>query len=438
MSDKEGKLTVENEDPQPSAHRRLRWSLVAASQRLRQDIHLAQREPFGLRLLLVVALWAVLSLLTVVINIVSLPIYLAATPQQSFQRYGARQGLTYVESYSRFTQQFQFTLGVIFVTVVAAGLAAGSVMLLRSQQPSKDAIADQQFVVGIIKRTTGLDPLIVRFKETLNTLGFQEGNTIRYDERLVTSEDQLSMAAQEFVTQRHDVIVAIGEAAALAAQRATRTINIPIIFLASFDPVNQGLIKSYGNSGNNLVGVGHAAPIDRQIDLLKQILPALDVVGVMAVPDDPTNQDFVEALERVAPEQGVRVRRESVATPADIPRAFAAFADAGVRSAYLAPSALTDSRLDVVAREAVASKIALIGNGPKNAEAGALLALYADLDVVGEQLGRMANRLLRGALPASMSSRFPDQTFFAINETTAAAIGLTLPPELIERADARY
>ncbi len=437
MSGQEGKPTVENEHARPSALRRLRWPLVAASQRLRQDISLAQQEPFGLRLVLIVALRAAVSLLTILLNIVSLPIYLTAPPQQAFQRYGVRHGQTYVESYSRFTRQFQFTLGVVFVTIVAAALAAGSVMLLRSQQPPRDAITDRPFVVGILNRVTA-DPLIVRFKTTLNDLGFPEGGAIRYDERLGSSEDQLTVAAQEFVAQRHDAILAIGEAAALAAQRATRTINIPIIFLASFDPVSQGLIESYSNSGNNLVGVGNAALIDRQIKLLKEILPELDAVGVMAVPDDPTNQRFVEALERVAPEQGIRIRRETIATPADIPRAFDAFAAAGLRAAYFAPSALTDSRLDLVAREAAARTIALIGNSPKNAEAGALLSLYADLDSVGEQLGRMADRLLRGALPASMSSRFPDQTFLAINETTAAAIGLTLPPGLIERADARY
>jgi len=373
-----------------------------------------------------------------VTNLLSLPIYITRDTSTRFMMYARRRGDMYVNSYTCFRNSALRTIVVMVVLIIVGGLAVISATFLRNN--TVPATESKLVIhVGILKRPSSLDPLIASFKRGLAERGFRDGEQVIYDEPVNSGDEAtLEAAAGRFVDQKKDLIFAVGDMAAQAVKKSTVKLNIPTVFYANFDPVEDGLIKGYANSENNLVGVGDGAMVERQLELLRRIVPTARTVGVMSVPADGTNQNFISALKSAAPTQNLEVREEVITNINDVPRALDALRTAGINVVYLAPSAITSPRLEYIAQEALVRKMILIGNSAKNAEAGAVFALMADLDSVGRQLAAQADQIFRGTLPSQISSQFPLESFLALNLKTAAALNLTIPSDIIERADVRY
>lgn len=395
-------------------------------------------SPFVIRLFLVPTFWVMRGGLVLVNNLLSLPMYLTRNTPASFSTYARRRGDTYIDSYARFKKNAQWTVGVTVVSIVAVIVAATSATYLRNKTASVTE-SKRIFHVGILKRATTLDPLIASFKRGLSELGYQDGERVIYDEQTSAGDEtELEAVVKGFVDQKKDLILAVGDVAAQATQKATITINIPTVYYANFNPVDDGLIKSYARSDNNFVGIGEGSIVKQQIELLERIAPTMRKLGVMSVPTDGTNQRFIRALQEAAVGEEFTLHTETISTVEDITAALDALVAAGATAVYLAPSTLTAPRLEFVAQEVLARKMVLVGNSSKNAEAGALFALMADLDSVGQQLALQAEQIFRGTLPSQISSQFPVESSLAINLKTAAALGLTIPADIIERADVKY
>ncbi len=408
------------------SYQQIRWSLLDARDRLRETRPQTFRSDL-----------ARLSL-TLIIYLFSIPIYLTPRAQNGFSRYARRREGVYVDSYSRFKKNAQWTIGAAVVTIIAVGLATTAATFLR-KKTTPAAESKHVFQVGILERLTTLEPMVTSFKRGLSERGYSEGERIVYDEQ-VNAGDETALVAvtQKFVNQKKDLILAIGDAASLAVKKGTLKINIPTVFYANFDPVEEGLIKSYARSENNLVGVGDGALIGQQLELLKHIAPTVHTIGVMSVATDGTNQGFIKALKKNAADTAFTIRTESITSADDIPHTLDVLATAGISIVYLAPSALTAPRLADVAQQALARKMILIGNSEKNAAAGALVALLADVNTVGRQLAAQADQIFHGALPSQISSQFPLASTLALNLKTAVTLNITIPPDIIERADVKY
>jgi putative ABC transport system substrate-binding protein len=436
-------MATPNQPPKtntPSNHRlrNIRWALLATSERLRVEHRQTTRYPFATRLLLRPTFWLLRSGLALVINLLLLPIYLTRSSQVGFAQYARKRGDMYIDSYARFKRNIRYTVDFVAITIVAVASAAVSATILRDETAPVTE-SPRVFQVGILKRANTLDPLITSFKSGLDEYGYRDGERVIYDEPVNSGDEAaLETVANEFVSQKKDLILAVGDVAALAVKKSTLKINIPTVFYANFDPVEEGLIKSYARSDNNFVGIGDGAMVKQQVELLERIEPTLRTLGVMSVPADGTNQAFIRALKAAIVGKTLTLRIETIAVADDIPAALDALVAAGATALYLAPSTLTATRLEFVAQAALVRKLILIGNSGKNAEAGALLALLADLDSVGHQLASQADQIFRGVMPLQISSEFPSANLLEINLKTAAALKLTLPPDIIERADVRY
>lgn len=407
---------------------RIRWSLLHERDRLAAAGQQAART----RTLLV------RFLLNLTVYLVSVPIYLTRSPQAGFTKYARRRGDTYVESYIGFKRTARLTVGIVIVTILATGAAiVAGTFVRKTVAPSTES--SRVLHVGILKRATTLDPMVAAFKAGLAERGYRENERVLYDEQTVSGDEvALEAAADTFVDQKKDLILAVGDLAAKTAKKVTVRVNIPTVFYANFDPVESGLIESYASSKNNLVGVGEGAFVNQQLELLVRIAPAAQVIGVMSVPTDRTNQDFIRVLKTAAASDGLEVREEAVETAADIAPALERLKAVGVNAVYLAPSTLTAPRLAYVAHETLARGMLLIGNSQKNAEVGALYAVMADLDSVGEQLASQADQIFSNVLPAHLSSELPTKSLLALNLKTAATLNLTLPDDILTRADVTY
>lgn len=418
--------------------RNIRWSLLNANERLEAEQRRVGGYPLARRLLLAPTFWALRAGLAMVTNLLSLPIYVTRNTPTRFAAYARQRQDTYVDSYTRFQSNARWTIGFFLVTVVAVVSAMTLAALLRDRvAPRPDS--QQIFHVGILKRSDALDPLIISFQRNLAERGYRAGERVIYDQQTISgSPAEMETVAAAFVGQKSDLILAVGDIAAQAVKKATLQINIPTVFYANFDPVEDGLIKNYGRSESNFVGVGEGALVKQQVELLKKIAPTVRTLGVMSVPADGTNQRFIRALQAAVVGEKIAVQTETITAIEDIPAALDALVVAGARSVYLAPSALTAPHLELIARASLARNIILIGNSAKNAEAGALFALMADLDVIGQQLASQADQIFRDISPSNISSQFPSKSLLALNRKTAAALGLTIPADIIERADVRY
>lgn len=428
---------MEKNSASKNTFRQLRQALMTTADRLQDAGHSLGDQPFGRRSLLQPTFWALRLLLNFTAQLVSLPAYFRRNSTANFATYARRDGDTYIDSYSRFVRTTRWAIGVTIVTIIAAAAAlfsAGIVRLHITANAPKIV-----YHVGILKRTNALKPIVDSFKQELTKKGFHEGANIVYEDQTVMESDAaLDPYAVGFVRDHKDLIVAVGDAAAAAVKTATVKTPIPTVFYSNFDPVGDRLIASYSRSGNNLVGMGNGALIDRQIDILQTLIPDLQTIGVMSIPTDTTNQNFIRALTKSAAAQGLKVRTETVKIPEDIPTAFTAMASQGIKAAYFAPSLLTATRLELVAQEAIKNKIALISNSAANAAAGTLVALLVDQTSAGQDLASLADQLLRGTPPGNISSMYASQSYLALNQKTAAAIGIVLPPDLIKRADVLY
>ncbi len=431
------KLLMPNAGPDHRL-RDIRWTLLETSERLRSESQLISKYPLAARVIIIPAFWFLRGGLALVTNLLSLPIYVTRNTPAHFATYARRRGETYVDSYVLFNKSARWTISLIVVTIIVGGLAVASATFLRSKiTPASET--NRVFRVGILKRAATLDPLIAGFKRGLAARGYPEGERVIYDEPANSgSEDALEAIVNGFADQKKDLILAVGDVAALAVKKGSVTINIPTVFYANFDPVADGLINAYSSSANNFIGVGNGALVKQQVELLERIAPTMRTLGVMSVPGDGTNQDFIRALTTASVGKNFTLRAETITVVEDIPAAIDALAAAGATAIYLAPSSLTAPRLGFVAQAVLDRKLILVGNSAKNAEAGALFALMADLDSVGRQLAAQADQILRGAQASLISSQFPAESLLALNLKTAAALGLTIPADIIERADVLY
>lgn len=416
--------------------RQLRWRLLNAVDRTRVGQQRKLQLPLGDRVVLGPILFLIRVLLLIAVHLISIRIYLTRSPQTAFNLYARRRGKTYVDSYTVFRRNAQMTLAVVVISLVA--MIGGSIAGLTIHQEIANT-APHVFQIGILRPGNLPSPAVAAFKQAMAARGFRDAQTVQYQELTnAVSTAALEVQAEDFVRQRKDLIVALGDQAAMAAKVATLKDHIPVLFLTSFDPVQEGLIQSYTNSGNNLVGVGQAGLIGRQLDLMKKVLPQMHTLGILSSPGDETNQTFVDAVRQGATQRGLVPLIVTIATVKDIGKAMDEIAAQPNSAVYLTVDVFSSQNIDRIAQAATDRKLFSMGTVATNVQAGATAALYSDLNAIGQQLAQMADQIFSGSHSSDLSSAFAGAGFLAINRKTAAAIGLVFPADVIAQADVVY
>ena len=283
---------------------------------------------------------------------------------------------------------------------------------------------------------TPRDPRIEAFRQGLRDLDYVEGKNITIDYRSADgNRERLAALAADLVHQKVDVIVASGPPAPQVAYKATRT--IPIVFTVVGDPVAEGLISSLHRPGGNLTGLASLSPdlVAKQLEFLQAVVPKLSRVAILKNASNPGHPKLLEWAERAAGALGLRLVLIEAGSGEAIDRGFRRMAAEGVEGVVVLRDGLFLQFRTRIANLAAKAGLPTVFGHRDEAEAGGLLSYGADSIALFRRAATYVAKILKGAKPADLPVEQPTQLEFVINMKTAKAMGLTIPPSLLLRAD---
>jgi ABC-type uncharacterized transport system substrate-binding protein len=265
------------------------------------------------------------------------------------------------------------------------------------------------------------------FREGLRELGYVEGQNVLIEFRIGTL-DELPRLAEELVRSKVDVIVASASSAGIAAKTATT--SIPIVFTSLSHPVEIGLIKSLARPGGNITGVtvNAGATITKRLELLRELVPTLKQVAVLTHPAHPTDPVQRRETEEAARALRLQLKPAAVRGPEDFEAAFKAVSGAGALLNI-------DTPLFTTYRTQFAELAARIWSNRIIVEAGGLMSYGTYIPALFRRAAIYVDKVLKGAKPGDLPVEQPTKFELVINLKTAKALGLTIPPSLLARAD---
>ncbi len=290
--------------------------------------------------------------------------------------------------------------------------------------------------VGLLMSTTPVaaEHIVAAFAEGLRERGHVEGKDVVLEYRWAEGKpERFAELAADLVQQRVDVIVASSQAPALAAKKATKT--IPIVMVNATDPVEAGLVASLARPGGNVTGLSqHLTPEIRgkQLQILKEALPKVSRVAVLR---SPATTVGLREYETAGHALELRVRFVEIRSGDDLPRAFAAMARDRVEAVVVPSDPLFYTERQRIATLAREHRLPGIYSVREFTEAGGLMSYSARLTEQFRRAADYVDKILRGASPATLPVESPSQYELVINMKTARALGLTIPPAVLVRAD---
>jgi putative ABC transport system substrate-binding protein len=299
-----------------------------------------------------------------------------------------------------------------------------------AQQPGK------VYRVGMLW-TTHVPAIEDLLHQGLRQLGWIEEQNFTFERRYAEGRaDRYSALAAQLVALKPDLITTAGTSAALATKAATTT--IPIVFAAVADPVESGLVKSLARPGGNITGIsGDPGPsvAGKNLELLKEAVPLVSLVGVFINSTFSPHVTWRRSAEAAARSLNLTLTYVEVRTPEDINGAFASLSREKVGAVLVLGQPLWFAARARLAKLALDHRVAAVVGWREAVEAGALLA-YGEWNVDHvRRLPRYIDRILKGAKPADLPVERPSTLKLSINLKTAKALGLTIPPSLLARAD---
>ena len=318
-----------------------------------------------------------------------------------------------------------------FITLV--GGAAVWPLAARAQERTARVGA----LMAVAETDSESERLAGAFETGLGAAGWHKGRNLELTYRWGASNpDVLSRYAEELVRAAPDILLAFGTPTLIPLHKATTT--IPIVFAGVSDPVGQGFVANVSHPGGNLTGFSNFDPDigGKWLQVLKDVAPPVTHVTVMFNPrTSPYNALWMQAIERAAPGFQVSVSQVSVQSDEDIRNAITGL---GTKpgSGLLVPSdPFTYERTAMIAALVTGSKVPAIYAFPRFVHDGGLIAYGVDLADQLRNAGGYVARILKGDKPADLPIQAPTRYTLAINLKTAKALGLSVPPGLLNAAD---
>jgi len=272
------------------------------------------------------------------------------------------------------------------------------------------------------------------FRQGLQELGYTENKDIIIEQQYAEGKlDRVAAIAAELVGLKLDVIVTGGPAATRSAKEATTT--IPIVMGFDYDPVGSGVIASLARPGGNITGLSSLAPeiSGKQLELLKEVLPKLSRVAVLGNSTEPGIGQLRKEAELVAAALKVQLQYLDVLAPKDIGTAFK---DATKGRAVLVLSSfIIISKRMQIAELATKNRLPAIYPWPEFVEDGGLMTYGANSNDLFRRAATYVDKILKGAKPADLPVEQPTKFEFIVNLKAAKQIGVTIPPNVLVRAD---
>ena len=274
------------------------------------------------------------------------------------------------------------------------------------------------------------------FRRELRELGYIEGKNIVFEVRSTGGKlDRLPALADELVRLKFDVLLTPSTVDALAAKNATRT--IPIVFLGGGDPVADGLVDSLARPGGNITGVTNIAPAlaGKRLELLKETIPKLSRVAVLWSPQGPSSVQQWKESQLIGRELGLQLHSMEVSSADKFESAFKEATKAGSAALAVTSSPFINSYQKPIAELATKNRLPAIYNRRDFVDSGGLMSYGPDVIDLYRRAAIYVDKILKGTKPADLPVEQPTKFELVINLKIAKQIGLTIPPNVLARAD---
>jgi putative ABC transport system substrate-binding protein len=319
----------------------------------------------------------------------------------------------------------------IFCVVIGALFVAFS-FPVEAQQPSK--VPKIGFLVGPSR--SFFTSRIESFEQGLHSLGYIEGRHVVIEYRYAEGKaDRFAALAAELVGLKVDVIVTTTTPGVLATKKATST--IPIVFVSVGDPVAGGLVASLARPGGNITGLTILAPelSGKRVELLKEAIPNITRVAFLWNSANPAQGLQWKETQAAAQALGLQLKSLEVRSSNDFDSAFEAVLRERAQALIPAAEPLVNTHLNRIVEFAAKNRLPAMYGGPEVVEAGGLMSYAPNYDDLFRRAATYVHKILKGAKPGDLPVEQPTKFEFVINLRTAKQIGLTIPPNVLARAD---
>jgi putative ABC transport system substrate-binding protein len=271
------------------------------------------------------------------------------------------------------------------------------------------------------------------FRDGLQELGYVDGQNIRIEHRGHEDRSQLVVLANELAREKVALIVTQG-----AATRAAQSVGtVPVVFGFSGDPVEAGLVKSLARPGGNMTGVTMLAfeLVGKRLEFLKEAVPKVSRVAVLSSPAHPGEQRELSESQKTAQTVGITLLYHQVNNTTDVNAAFEATVKEHANALLAFPDPVTTAHREQIAQFAMKQRLPSLFGWGDYVEAGGLMSYGPNHNALWRRLAVYADKILKGTKPADLPVELPTKFELVINLKTAKQIGLTMPANVLARAD---
>ena len=273
-------------------------------------------------------------------------------------------------------------------------------------------------------------------RQGLHELGYEEGKNIALVYRFGEGKtDRLPQLARQLVDEKPDVIVVGGTAVAVAAKEATS--SIPIVVAGAGDLVEAGLIKSYMYPGGNVTGVGRMSSdfFGSRMKLIKEILPRATMIAILWNPKNPGHSRNSKDAELGVQSSGLSFHSATAQNPNELDGAIANAAKAGSSALFILTDALFSSHVSPIAEAALKYRLPAVYDRRDFVDAGGLVSYGVNLPDLSRRSAEYVDQIFKGKKPGDLTLVQPVKFDLAVNLKTAGRIGITIPPDVLAKAN---
>ena len=326
-----------------------------------------------------------------------------------------------------------------FIALTSAGL--GSSLLLAAcgrlggRQPRKGP------VIGMLQMVDAPPPNLTRqgFEEALAAAGYKNGETVTYIQKDAAGElPNTTLVMQQFLSENVDMVLAVGTPPLQAAMKVMPE-SVPVVFCYCSNPWGAGAGKPPGGVGQhrpNVVGTIGTNPVGEELDLAKEVNPAIKRVGLIYNPGEPNSDYEAGILRREAAKRGITIEAQAVANSGEVLQAAQSLAEKKVEAFVKIGDYATIQAFNAICKVGLENKIPVYSVDPPDIDLPGCLGVigwnYRD---DGMAAGKLAVRVLKGESPSTMAFEPLTKTDLLVSQATAKAIGVTLPNVLVKRAN---
>jgi putative tryptophan/tyrosine transport system substrate-binding protein len=325
---------------------------------------------------------------------------------------------------SKIQNKGYLALLILFAGLVCAGLA-------EAQQGNK------VWKIGLLVSSTkalnaARDEAL---RQGLRDLGYEENKNIVLEYRYAEGKtDRLAQLARELVEQKPDIIVVGGTAVAVAAKNASNT--IPIVVAGAGDLVEAGLVKSFMYPGGNVTGVSRVSPdyFGARLKLIREVVPKAGQVAALSNPQNPGHARGIKDARLGAQSLGMTFQTFNARSPEELENAIGSAGKAGANALYIMTDAMFNSHIPRLAKASIKHRLGAVYDRLGFIEAGGLLSYGVNQAELNRLAAEYVHQIIKGKKPADLTLVEPTKFDLGVNLKTAQEIGITVPPEVLNRA----